>query len=174
MIMLSVPAFIVLTRIIIHFLSRYLDKQEFLQRADVRQFELEREERLKRFRRMYWLIIFTQPYWTFTAHNPSSCNFFVHYENLILIILIRVLDKCIMISYTYNKVSLSKFESGDARVQSSRFTATTVNVTGQSMKSRVQVLQARVGTERSKSSIKIFQFLACSYQYLVKSIIILL
>ena len=38
---------------LLRFLSRYLDKQEFLQRADVRQFELEREERLKRFRRMY-------------------------------------------------------------------------------------------------------------------------
>jgi hypothetical protein len=43
--------------IILRFVSldsnRYLDKQEFLQRADVRQFELEKEERLKRFRRMH-------------------------------------------------------------------------------------------------------------------------
>ena len=32
---------------------RYLAKQEFLQRADLRQFELEREQRLKTFKRLH-------------------------------------------------------------------------------------------------------------------------
>ena len=38
----------------LYFLSHsYLAKQEFLQRADLKQFELERDERLKRFRKMH-------------------------------------------------------------------------------------------------------------------------
>ena len=31
----------------------YLERQEFLQRTDMRQFELEREERLKKYRRLH-------------------------------------------------------------------------------------------------------------------------
>lgn len=31
---------------------RYLERQEFLQRTDLRQYELEREERLKKYRRL--------------------------------------------------------------------------------------------------------------------------
>ena len=36
--------------VIVH---RYLEKQEFLQRTDWRQYELEREERLKKFNRLH-------------------------------------------------------------------------------------------------------------------------
>lgn len=34
-------------------LNSYLEKQEFLQRTDRRQYELEREERLKKYRRLH-------------------------------------------------------------------------------------------------------------------------